>query len=149
VLLSEASTQQVLIKKNPDEIRYSTKDKNFFNSLRIEWLRRWMAPFYKTSGSNTFYVKGCNMAFWKQDLLKVNGYNESFFGWGREDSELAIRLRNVGVKKQFLKMGGICYHLHHRETSRELEPQNTAMMNDAIANKIIWAKKGLNQYLPD
>lgn len=87
------------------------------------------------------------MAFWKKDLLQVNGYNESFFGWGREDSELAIRLINAGVKKQFIKFGGICYHLYHREASRELEEKNSQMMNDAITHKITWAEKGLNQYI--
>ena len=88
------------------------------------------------------------MAFWKEDLLKVNGYNESFFGWGREDSELAIRLMNAGIKKQFIKMGGICYHLYHKEASREMEEKNTQMMEDAIRNKITWSEKGVSQYLP-
>ena len=64
---------------------------------------------------------------------------------GREDSEIAIRLMNAGVKKQFLKMGGICYHLYHQEASRELEARNVQMMQDAIYNKITWAEKGLNQ----
>jgi predicted glycosyltransferase involved in capsule biosynthesis len=87
------------------------------------------------------------MAFWKKDLLLVNGYNESFSGWGREDSEIAIRLMNAGIKKQFLKMGGICYHLYHPEASRELEQRNRQMMADAIKNKMTWAGKGLDQYL--
>ena len=46
---------------------------------------------------NYKYVLGCNMAFWKKDLLKVNGYNESFKGWGKEDNELAVRLQNAGL----------------------------------------------------
>ena len=72
-----------------------------------------------------------------------------FFGWGREDSELAIRLMNAGVKKQFIKMGGICYHLYHKEASREMEEKNTQMMEDAIEYKTTWAEKGVSQYLPE
>ena len=87
------------------------------------------------------------MAFWKSDLMKVNGYNEEFTGWGREDSELAIRLINAGIKKRFLKFGGICYHLYHREASREMEQINIDRMNNAIKQKLIESPKGLNQYL--
>jgi len=148
VLLSPSVTQRLFLKKCLDVSRYTSGNRNFLNGVRSNWLRKKMAPHYKTGGKNLFYVKGCNMAFWKQDLLKVNGYNESFFGWGREDSEIAIRLMNAGVKKQFIKMGGICYHLYHHEASRELEERNSQMMKDAIDNKITWAEKGVQQYLP-
>ena len=87
------------------------------------------------------------MSFWKNDLVKVNGYNESFIGWGREDSELAIRLINARVKKKFLKMGGIVYHLFHKEASRTQEQVNFELMNVSIKEKITWCEKGLNQYL--
>lgn len=148
VLLSSVTTQHLLQKKSLDIARYSSGNRNFFNGLRSNWLRKHMAPIYKTGGRHTFYVKGCNMAFWKKDLLRVNGYNESFFGWGREDSEIAIRLMNAGIRKQFIKMGGICYHLYHNEASRELEARNAQMMTDAINRKITWADKGLHQYIP-
>ncbi len=42
-------------------------------------------------------IRGCNLAIWRDDLLRVNGYNEDFAGWGREDSELAARLFNAGI----------------------------------------------------
>lgn len=121
--------------------------KNFFNRLRSVLLRRLLSKRYKISGRHTYYVKGCNMSFWKKDLIRVNGYNEAFTGWGREDSEIAIRLINAGVKKKFLKMGGITYHLYHKEASRELEPRNVQLMEDAIRNKKLLADKGLSQYV--
>jgi predicted glycosyltransferase involved in capsule biosynthesis len=86
------------------------------------------------------------MAFWKEDLLKVNGYNESFTGWGREDSELAIRLINAGIRKKFLKMGGITYHIYHKEASKELEPRNVQMMQRAINEGHTHTVKGIDQY---
>lgn len=147
VLLSPITTERLFQKRSLDVATHSTGNKNFFNGVRSKWIRHLMAPRYKNSGKNLYYVKGCNMAFWKKDLLAVNGYNESFFGWGREDSELAIRLINAGIKKQFLKMGGICYHLFHTEASRELELRNRKIMADAIKDKKTWAEQGLNQYL--
>lgn len=148
VLLSPETSQRLFENRSIELTRYSFGNRNFFNGLRSYWLRHLMAGTYKTKGKNRFYVKGCNMAFWKEDLLKVNGYNESFFGWGREDSELAIRLMNAGIKKQFIKMGGICYHLYHKEASRDMEEKNRQMMEDAIQQKTIWAEKGVSQYLP-
>jgi predicted glycosyltransferase involved in capsule biosynthesis len=86
------------------------------------------------------------MSFWKKDLLLVNGYNEAFTGWGREDSDMAIRLMNSGINKKFLKMGGIVYHLYHKEANRDNEERNTAMMEEAIQNNYTRCKKGVNQY---
>ena len=34
------------------------------------------------------------MAFFREDFLSVNGFNEDFVGWGREDSEFGARLIN-------------------------------------------------------
>ncbi|MFM7838349.1 MAG: glycosyltransferase family 2 protein, partial [Chitinophagaceae bacterium] len=49
------------------------------------------------------YVLGCNMAFWRSDLVRVNGYDERFSGWGKEDNDIALRLMNAGLKIRFLK----------------------------------------------
>ena len=58
-------------------------------------------------------IRGCNLAIWRDDLLKVNGYNEAFTGWGREDSELAVRLMNTGARRLDVRGWAICYHLWH------------------------------------
>jgi len=146
VMLSKKSTQALLENKsiNLNKYAYPRLD---MNGIRNSILRRFLATRYKAKGKHTFYVKGCNMAFFKADLLKVNGYNEAFTGWGSEDREIAIRLINAGVKKQFLKNGGICYHLFHPSPSKETELRNEKMMNDAIFSRSIWATEGLKKYL--
>ena len=87
------------------------------------------------------------MAFFKNDLIKVNGYNEAFTGWGSEDREIAIRLINSGIKKRFLKNGGICYHLHHNAPSRSNELDNETLREQAVMTKSTWTTDGLNKYL--
>lgn len=77
------------------------------------------------------YVRGCNMALWRDDFVSVNGFNNEITGWGREDSELSWRLMNVGVKKSFIKFSAIELHLHHAELSRELDGRNLEIMNRA------------------
>ena len=148
VLLSPRTTNSLIKNISIDVKKYSVGDSNFFNGIRIPFpaLKNLIGRTYKNSLKNKFYVKGCNMAFWKKDLIKVNGYNETFTGWGKEDSELAIRLINAGIKKRFLKFGGICYHLNHQEASREKEAGNFRMMEEADRNKFIFSPMGMDQY---
>lgn len=87
------------------------------------------------------------MAFWQTDLLKVNGYDEAFSGWGKEDNELAARLINAGVAIRFLKFGGIIWHLFHREAPKDNMANNEMMLEKTMANKLTFAKLGLSSYL--
>lgn len=147
ILLNENYSTQILAEKKVKFGAYIKGGKNFFNGLRIKPLRNYFATRYKTSGKNKFDVKGCNMSFWLKDLILVNGYDESYTGWGREDSNLAIRLIHAGVKKKYLKMGGIQYHIYHKEASRDNLQENNAKMELSIQQKISWCNNGLNKYL--
>ena len=55
---------------------------------------------------------GSNSSGWRQDILKVNGWNETF-GYGSEDRELGMRLSNAGVYSNYLKFTLIQAHLDH------------------------------------
>ncbi|MGH2622172.1 MAG: glycosyltransferase family 2 protein, partial [Sphingobacterium sp.] len=69
---------------------------SIFNSIRHLGISKFLADRYKKNQPTV--LRGCNMSFWKEDLLAVNGYDESIKGWGSEDAELAIRLINHGIK---------------------------------------------------
>jgi glycosyltransferase involved in cell wall biosynthesis len=143
VLLSPETSAALLEHRSINVEKHYSGSKNYFNKLRNRLLCGFLSRRYKNRGRNKYYVKGCNMAFWKKDLINVNGYNEAFTGWGREDSELAIRLINTGIRKKFLKMGGVTYHLYHHEACRENEAANIRMMEKAIRLKVKWAENGM------
>jgi hypothetical protein len=63
-------------------------------------------------------IRGCNLGIWRDHLVRVNGYNEAFIGWGREDSELALRLMNTSVHRRDVRGGALCYHLWHPPAGR-------------------------------
>lgn len=147
VMLQEQLTKNVLLNKRISFTIYTPGSGNFFNGLRSNFLRVLFSKTYKTHGKNKYYVKGCNMAFWRTDLLEVNGYNESFIGWGQEDSDIAVRLMNARIKKKFIKMAAIVYHLYHNQISRKDEAGNLELMRNALINKNFKTEKGLNQYL--
>ncbi|RYZ99436.1 MAG: glycosyltransferase [Sphingobacteriaceae bacterium] len=145
VILDKAYSERLL---NEDSVDISLSEKgirNRSNGYRVGFLRNYMAARYRKN--DVFYMRGCNMAFWRDDLVKVNGYNEAFSGWGREDNEIAVRLLNTGIKKLILKFGAIVYHLYHRERSDGNLAVNNDILNTAITNNWQVAKKGLDQYL--
>ena len=80
------------------------------NALHLMPMAKRIAAGYK---KNRPGIMGCNMSFWREDFVAVNGYDESFNGWGFEDSDLAIRMQMNGVRKHDLKFVAIAWHLHH------------------------------------
>lgn len=57
-------------------------------------------------------LRGSNFSAWRRDLLRVNGCDEEF-GYGSEDRELGVRLRNAGVSSRWLKFSLVQLHLGH------------------------------------
>ena len=124
---------------------FNQSHRSMFNSLRSKFLRGFLAHRYKNN--SIAKLRGCNMAFWKKDLIEVNGYNEDLKEWGHEDSEIAYRLHFAGKKKKYLKMGGVAYHLDHTKASRDNEDFHRQTINRLIREKSIWCDNGLNKYL--
>jgi glycosyltransferase involved in cell wall biosynthesis len=91
-------------------------------------------------------IKGCNQAFWREDLVRVNGFNEAIVGWGPEDKELVARLRHAGVLRQTLLFGGIACHLHHPPASRAALPANIAVLDDTVALRRVRCERGLDAH---
>ncbi len=98
--------------------------------------------------ANTFIaIKACNFGAWREDLVRVNGFNEAMEGWGAEDKELAARLENAGVRRQTLLFGGIASHLHHAPASRAALPRNLAMLAEVQRERRVRCERGLDAHL--
>jgi hypothetical protein len=80
-------------------------------------------------------------------LVQVNGYNEDFIGWGREDSELAVRLMNLNVQRIDVRGWALCYHLWHPPASRTSVPANDELLAQAQRDKATRCSAGLDQHL--
>jgi len=89
-------------------------------------------------------LRGCHMAFWKSDLININGFDEQYTSWGREDSDIAMRMMHSGVKRINLKWAAICYHLYHR--IEQADSQNDQLLFETIRNKTIVASIGIKQH---
>jgi len=92
-------------------------------------------------------ILGCNLGIWRDDLEAVNGYDETFVGWGREDADLANRLYHLRRLRKFVYGRAILYHLNHPVASRNRLGENQALLEQSIAERRIRALQGLDQYL--
>lgn len=143
VLLSERRSRQ-LLDGTVERIGFLDREiGNRLNTLHLPWLmRRWNGTSNSTAGT-----RSCNMAFWRPDVDAVNGFNEAFIGWGREDSEFAQRLLNLGLTRRRLRWGAIAYHLYHRERSRDALDDNDRLLDETRQRRIVRCDAGLDGHL--
>lgn len=93
-------------------------------------------------------IKSCNMGFFRQDALAINGFNNDFIGWGREDSEFVARCYHSGMTRSDLKFAGLAYHLWHHEAERSSLPANDLLLQRTLDEKIIRCEHGVDAFLP-
>ncbi len=95
------------------------------------------------------------LCLWKEEFLKVNGFDEGFSkNWGAEDVELGYRLFKNGCKPK-LNLNVKCYHLYHDTNLRKnilslrknyeifLRKHYTWHVELFIREYEIWAKEGI------
>lgn len=107
---------------------------------------RWPFPLQRVR-TDLRGVRGCNLAVWRADLEKVNGYNEEFVGWGREDSELVARLLNSGLRRLDVRGRVLCYHLWHAPASRGRLADNDDLLERAVRERHLRCATGLDAHL--
>jgi glycosyltransferase involved in cell wall biosynthesis len=105
-----------------------------------------LAFLARSAGNGLIAIKGCNQGFWRDDLVRVNGFDEAIQGWGPEDKELAARLAHAGVRRQTLLFGGIAYHLHHAPASRAALPANLAVLEATRRERRVRCDAGLDAH---
>ncbi|GAA4443288.1 hypothetical protein GCM10023091_31600 [Ravibacter arvi] len=144
VILLKSVTEKLLAGEKKRVYLLENGIKNRLNGLHASWMMQFLATRYKADCIRK--LRGCNMAFWREDLVRVNGYNEAFGYWGREDNEIAARLLNIGIRKRMLKFGGIVFHLYHNEQSRAGYEENEKLLTHTITRKLTRCEQGLDQY---
>jgi len=89
-------------------------------------------------------IRGCHFAFWKKDILQVNGFDASYEGWGREDSDLAARLFHAGKMRKNI-YGKPVFHLWHPEASRSQLKENDVFLEECLRSRRVEAIIGIRE----
>ncbi|HEB8468103.1 TPA: glycosyltransferase [Campylobacter jejuni] len=141
VILNKNESEEIL-KNNNYSLAFNKKG---FKNQRSIFLAKCVYKFSKLTKKffkKSQLVKGsktCNMSFYKSDFEAIEGFNEKFIGWGREDSEFVARfLFNDGVFKR-LKFNALAYHIYHEENSKNMLEINHQIYLETIKNeKTTW-----------
>ena len=140
VFLKEEATTEILQNQKAKNIScFSAKiEKNRLNGVRIPAASKLFQtkPFSEK-------LRGGLLCVPKKNVLDINGWNEDFTGWGKEDTEIVARLCFYGTKIKKLKFAAITYHLWHPHLSRKRIEMNEILLSDCLENKKNWCKNGL------
>jgi len=92
-------------------------------------------------------IIGCNMAFWREDIVAVNGFDENYTGWGGEDSDIGTRLYHLGRQRKFVYGRAITFHLNHPPAPRNHHAAAMEKLAETIASRRIRCERGLDRHL--
>lgn len=147
VLLGEVLTERVL--RGEVDILNASWSSWLLWRLRgqVNKLTHWLywlgAPGRHDKNFSWRKIRSCNFALWKADFLAVNGFDETFEGWGHEDADLVLRLHNAGLHRV---NGFFCtevYHLWHKQNSRLGEDVNRKRVASRVQTGLVRATKGV------
>jgi hypothetical protein len=89
-------------------------------------------------------ARSCNLAVWRADLDRVDGFDADYSGWGKEDSDIIVRLLHAGVcRKDGVFATGVL-HMWHPEADRARLTENERKLSDSLAGDRIRARRGLS-----
>lgn len=145
---SRVNIQKVILK---EIFKNKTIHFNLFSKGIKKRMRTLRLPFFMNFEKEHLQIskklRGCNMSFWKEDFITINGFNEALVGWGVDDSEMIQRLHNIGIVGKRLKHTGIVFHIYHKEQDKSHISINNTIEDEVREKKIKFIEKGINQYL--
>jgi glycosyltransferase involved in cell wall biosynthesis len=89
-------------------------------------------------------VQSCNLAVARSDLTMVDGFDAAYTGWGREDSDLVVRLLRAGVRRKDGRCATGVLHLWHAQNERSQLSVNDARLESLIRSDRTSALRGLS-----
>lgn len=153
ILIGETLTADLLV-----------SERNFFALGTARWLRERLTgginkllPLWFKLPAGTFRhdnrfvwrrIKGANLGAWRDDVLRINGFDESFTGWGHEDADFVLRLFNAGVMRTDGAWATEVLHLWHREAKKDQAASNLATVRERMTSGQLRATRGLDEIGP-
>ncbi|PQO33861.1 glycosyltransferase [Blastopirellula marina] len=88
-------------------------------------------------------IRSCNIGVWRSDVAAINGWNERFVGYWREDSEFATRLMRTGVKRRNALYSAILFHMEHEKVFNQEDFDRNNALLEASKTGPIFIENGL------
>jgi N-terminal domain of galactosyltransferase len=107
-------------------------------------LRLPLGPLRRLRGQAWQGARSCNLAIWRADLDRVDGFDADYSGWGKEDSDIIIRLLRAGVRRKDGVFATGVLHLWHAEADRSKLADNERKLGEIAASDRVRARRGLS-----
>ena len=75
------------------------------------------------------------MGMHRDSLLAIGGFDESYVGWGREDSDFVVRLIHKKTTVRSGRLSTCVAHLWHHEVSRNRLSVNDKFLQDTLTDE--------------
>ena len=148
VLMSKALTDRVLDQRlEPELWTFSEACRARFNGdiNRIApLLQARLGPVRKIRPQYWWGARSCNLAVWRADVDRIDGFDSSYVGWGLEDSDLLIRLLRSGINRKDGRFSTGVLHLWHPLADPSLLSANQALLDAIQHSDRIRAVNGLS-----
>lgn len=141
VMMNEATSRKALENKQLDFGPFVKGPLRFMDTLRSPLLTR----LTYNDAPDWTRVFGTNVSYWREDALRVNGYNEDIIGWGPEDREFVARMIFNGIKRRKLKYAAKQYHLYHPESPRDSYNSNMDILHSTLDKKLLACSNGIKK----
>jgi glycosyltransferase involved in cell wall biosynthesis len=89
-------------------------------------------------------ARSANLAVWRSDLDRVDGFDAAYSGWGKEDSDIIVRLLHAGLRRKDGTFATGVLHLWHPQAERSRLTANERQLADILASERILARRGLS-----
>jgi glycosyltransferase involved in cell wall biosynthesis len=108
-----------------------------------------LGPLRQSKATRWRGARGSNMAFWREDLERVDGFDAAYSGWGREDSDIFVRMIRSGVHRKDGRFATGVLHLWHPEADRSHLEENERQLAEALRVNRVRAARGLSSLIED
>ncbi len=89
-------------------------------------------------------ARSCNLAIWGADLDRMDGFDADYNGWGKEDSDILVRLLHGGVHRKDGVFATGVLHLWHPEADRSKLESNERKLSGVVTSDRERAQRGLS-----
>lgn len=100
-----------------------------------------------SAGQKRRGIKSCNQAWWRDDLIRLNGFDERMTCWGCEDDEIAARAFHAGLKRQDCRFTALAFHLWHKERRSGESSPNLKFLEETNRMRLTRSADGLEKHL--
>lgn len=148
ILLSEDLTRTILREKlDPETWSYRAWARERVQggiNRTVPLVRMPLGPLRKLRWRAWRGARSCNLGIWRSDIDNVDGFDADYAGWGREDSDLLVRLLHAGVRRKDGVFATGVLHLWHPAADRSWLPDNDRKLDEVRAGDRVRARRGLS-----